>query len=161
MFRTTPTRQQARRPSVASPAVWLQLAVAYLIVSVVLGMVMGASHDFSLRSVHVHLSLMGWTTLAIAGLVYAAYPALGASRLARVHFWTYNLALPPMMVALGAMLLGRAEAVPVLAVTQLVATVGMLAFALNVFINLSRAAARRPWASTARHSDGTPRSDLA
>ena len=161
MSRTNPNRQDARRSSAASPATWLQLAVAYLIVSVALGVAMGASHDFSLKSVHVHMSLMGWTTLGLAGLVYAVYPALGASVLARVHFWAYNLALPPMMIALGAMLLGREEAVPVLVATQLVATVGLLAFAVNVFVNLRRAPAPRPWASTPQRSDGAPLPDAA
>src|SRR5512134_408660 len=83
-----------------STAAWFRLAVVYLLVSVILGVAMGASENFALRSVHSHVSLLGWTTLALAGLIYRVFPEAVASRLANVHFWLYNLALPQMMGSL-------------------------------------------------------------
>ena len=41
------------------------------------------------------------------------------------------------------------------------ATVGLLAFAVNVFVNLKRVTAHRPWAAAPRRSDGAPLPDLA
>jgi len=119
--------------SAPTVAAWFRLAALYLLVSVALGAAMGGSGDFTLRSVHSHVSLLGWTTLALAGLIYQAFPDAGTSRLARVHFWLYNLALPPMMGALAAMLLGHAAAVPILVGSQFAVVAGLLAFVINVF----------------------------
>jgi hypothetical protein len=116
-----------------STAAWYKLAVVYLLASVALGVAMGASENFTLRSLHTHLSLLGWTTLALAGLIYHQFPEARRSRLGVVHFWLYNLALPPMMGSLAALLLGYPGAVPILAASQTIAAIGLLAFAINVF----------------------------
>ena len=116
--------------------VWLKLSIVYLIIGIGLGIAMGASHDFTLRPVHAHMNLLGWTTLALAGLIYSIYPQAASSRLAKVHFWLYNLALPPMMVALALLVTGDQAAVPVLAATQMVLAAAVLTFAANLFMNL-------------------------
>lgn len=46
---------------------------------------MGAAHDFRFTPVHAHLNLLGWTSLALFGLVYKNYPALTNSWLANIH----------------------------------------------------------------------------
>jgi hypothetical protein len=112
--------------------VWLKLSVVYLII----GIAMGASQNFTLRPVHAHVNLLGWTTMALAGLIYSVFPKAGTSRLARAHFWLLNLALPVMMVALGLVLFGRMEVAPLLALGEIVAAAGIVAFAANLFINL-------------------------
>jgi hypothetical protein len=119
-----------------SAAAWFRLAAVYLLAGAVLGAAMGASADFTLRSVHSHISLLGWTTLALAGLIYRVFPEAGASRLAKIHFWLYNLALPPMMGSLAALLLGHPRAVPILAGSQIVMAAGLLAFVANVFLSV-------------------------
>ncbi len=65
---------------------FLVLAAACLVVGVLMGIAMGVVHDFRLSPVHGHLNLLGWTSLALFGLAYKAYPSLGASRLAGLHF---------------------------------------------------------------------------
>ncbi len=115
---------------------WLKLAVLYLIVGVGIGIAMGATSNFTLRPVHAHINLLGWTTLALAGLIYTVYPKAAASRLARIHFWLHNIALPAMMGSLGAFLLGHPDAVPILVASELVAAAGVIAFACNVFLNV-------------------------
>lgn len=115
---------------------WLKLAILYLIVGVSLGIMMGASHDFTLRPVHAHVNLIGWTTMALAGLIYAVYPQAGNSRLATVQFWLFNLALPVMMVALSMMLMGQMAALPFLIASELAMAAGVLTFAANIFINV-------------------------
>jgi cbb3-type cytochrome oxidase subunit 1 len=116
--------------------VWLKLSIVYLIVGIAIGISMGASHNFALRPVHAHMNLLGWTTLALAGLIYSIYPQAAKSRLAKVHFWLYNLALPPMMIALALLVTGDQAAVPVLAAAQVVLAAAVLAFAANLFMNL-------------------------
>ena len=133
----TATARPAAAISFAPTATtWLKLAVVYLIAGVGLGIVMGSTEDFTLRPVHAHLNLLGWATLALAGLIYSVYPDAGKSRLARAHFWLQNLSLPVMMGSLAWFLTGHPEIEPVLAAAEIVAAGGVVAFASNVFLNV-------------------------
>lgn len=116
--------------------IWLKLSVVYLIIGIGMGIAMGASQNFTLRPVHAHVNLLGWTTMALAGLIYSVFPQAGTSRLAKLHFWLLNLALPVMMVALGLVLFGRMEVAPLLALAEVVGALGIAAFAANLFLNL-------------------------
>jgi hypothetical protein len=118
--------------------VWLKLAVLYLMLGVAMGIAMGASQNFTLRPVHAHVNLLGWTTLAIAGLIYSVFPQAGESRLARAHFWLMNLSMPVMMVALSLLVMGNVALAPVLAASEIVAALGIAAFAANLFLNVKR-----------------------
>lgn len=116
--------------------IWLKLAVVYLVIGVGIGIAMGASENFTLRPVHAHVNLLGWATLALAGLIYSIFPQAGHSRLARIHFWLLNLSLPVMMGALAMLVHGNRAVIPVLAITEIVAAVSIIAFAVNIFVNL-------------------------
>lgn len=118
---------------------WLKLAVLYLLAAIALGVAMGVSANFTLRPVHAHVALLGWASLALAGLIYGQYPRAAASWLARVHFWMHNLGLPLMMVSLALMLHGITAAGGVLLASEGIFAVGCLAFAFNVFRNLGPA----------------------
>jgi hypothetical protein len=115
---------------------WLKLAILYLVVGVGIGIAMGATENFTLRPVHAHINLLGWTTLALAGLIYTVYPKAGASRLARIHFWLHNTALPAMMGSLAAFLLGHPGVVSLLVASEIVAAAGVIVFACNIFLNV-------------------------
>jgi hypothetical protein len=123
-----------------SATLWLKLAVVYLMAGVGLGILMGATENFTLRPVHAHLNLLGWATLALAGLIYTVYPKAAESRLARVHFWLHNTALPVMMGSLCFLLQGRTEVLPILAGSEFVAAGGVIVFAFNIFRNVTPAA---------------------
>jgi hypothetical protein len=118
--------------------IWIKLAVLYLILGISLGIAMGASQNFTLRPVHAHINLLGWTTMALAGLIYSVFPQAGASRLARLHFWLLNLALPVMMGALSMLLLGHVAVAPVLAIAEIIGALAIVAFAANLFLNLKQ-----------------------
>lgn len=122
-----------------SPTLWLRLAVVYLMAGVGLGIVMGATENFTLRPVHAHLNLLGWATLALAGLIYSVYPKAAATRLALVHFWLHNTALPVMMGSLCFLLLGHSGVIPILAASEFVAAAGVIVFAANIFRNVTPA----------------------
>ena len=136
----------AAHPSAAvsfspSATLWLKLSVIYLIAGVGLGIAMGASENFTLRPVHAHINLLGWTTLALAGLIYSVFPKAGESRLARIHFWLHNAALPVMMGSLSLLLLGNSNVLPILAASEFMAAAGVIVFACNVFLNVKHGSA--------------------
>ena len=58
---------------------------AYLILGVILGMYMGGSGDHSLSILHAHINLLGFTLMAVFGVVYKVFPAMAASGLARLQ----------------------------------------------------------------------------
>jgi hypothetical protein len=119
--------------------IWLKLAVVYLMIGIGLGIAMGATENFTLRPVHAHINLLGWATMALAGLVYSVFPQAGMSRLARIHFWLNNLSLPVMAIALSLVLMGNRQVIPVLAISEIVAALGVVVFAANIFLNLKKA----------------------
>ncbi len=128
----------ARTTVSPSGIIWLKLAIVYLIIGVAMGIAMGASENFTLRPVHAHINLLGWTTMALAGLTYSVFPDAGRSLLARIHFWLSNISLPIMLIALTLLLAGNRQIVPVLAVSEIVAALGIIVFAANIFLNLKR-----------------------
>lgn len=114
----------------------LKLAVLYLVLGVSLGLWMGIQQDFKLAPVHAHLGLLGWVSLALAGLIYQAHPTLSQTRLATTHFWLHNLALPPFMGGLALHLLGQSWAGPLLGLGSAAVWLGLVIFALNVWRGL-------------------------
>lgn len=130
------TAQIAQPQFSRAGVIWIKLAVLYLVLGVVMGIAMGATQNFRLAPVHAHVNLLGWATLALAGLVYSVFPRAGESRLAKAHFWVLNLAMPVMMVALSMILLGNRAVEPVLAASEIAGAVGILVFAVNLFVNL-------------------------
>jgi hypothetical protein len=137
MEHTTSARPGATFTLVPSATAWLRISVLYLMTGVGLGIAMGVTQDFTLQSVHSHLSLLGFAVMSLAGLIYSVYPDAAESRLAAVHFWLHNTALPLMMGSLVWLLLGHPEAVPVLGTSEFVAAGGVVAFAANVFLNVN------------------------
>lgn len=136
-------------PTVAVPDVarrCMQFALLYLLVGVSIGIGMGATENFTLRPVHAHINLLGWTTLALAGLAYGVFPALAQSRLAAVQFWLHNIGLPVMMVSLTLLLLGNKAAIPFLVASEFTLAAAIIALTLNVFLNL-RPAGTQPQAA--------------
>jgi hypothetical protein len=120
-----------------SGIIWIKLAVLYLVIGVAIGIGMGAIQNFTLRPVHAHVNLLGWTTLAISGLIYTVFPQTGTTTLARVHFWLLNLALPLMMGSLAYVLLtGDTKILPALVISEISAAVAILAMTANIFLNL-------------------------
>lgn len=121
-----PTVRQEGLPPLAR--IQLRAATIYLIGGLLLGSVMAASGDFTMKGVHAHIQLLGWVTLALSGLVYAMLPELSASRLARWHVLLHNLGLPVMMAALAAYVSGMTAAEPGIALGAALSTLGLGAF---------------------------------
>jgi len=121
----------------------IKLAVVYLVIGMTLGIGMGMTHNFLYRSVHAHVNLLGWASLALAALVFHVFPETARTRLATAWFWLYNLSLPIGMGAIALVLTGHTWAEPALIVSQIGIWVAGLIFAINVFWAL-RAKRRAP-----------------
>lgn len=96
---------------------FLVLATVMLITGVAIGIFMAGSQQFQYAPIHAHVNLVGWASLALFGLVYRAYPRLGTSRLAIVHF---------LLAASGAVLLPVGIALAVLAHSEAIAMVSSM-----------------------------------
>jgi cbb3-type cytochrome oxidase subunit 1 len=118
---------------------FLKIAVVYLVIGGCVGLVMGIREDFTLAPVHAHIGLLGWASLALAGVIYHLYPAASTTLLARIHFWLHNLALPVFMVALGFLLTGTAAAGPVAGIAATLVLLALFVFAANVLLNVKPA----------------------
>jgi len=113
----------------------LKIAAMYMVAGLVLGLAMGISSDFSLSSVHSHLLLLGWATMAITGFAYILAPACGQSRLAHLHFWGHNVGLPVMMASLALSIYGVKAAEKTIAAGSTVVLISLLFFAINLHRN--------------------------
>ena len=118
---------------------WIDIAVVYFLVAVVLGVAMSAAHDYTLKGVHVHLNLLGWVSMALTGLIYQQFPHAAQSRWAVWHFWSYQLALPVMMGSLTAIFLGVTGLDVVIALSSTVVMVSVALFVFNLFVSKNQA----------------------
>ena len=112
---------------------FLRIAVIYFVGGVLLGIVMAAHEEFTLRPVHAHINLLGWVSLALFGLFYRSQPAAADSKLAKLHFWLYNLALPLQMAMLVLFLRGNTAVVPVLGASSVAVGIAVICFAVNLW----------------------------
>lgn len=115
---------------------FLKISVVYLVIGAALGFTMGITQKFVLVPVHAHILLLGWASLALAGLVYHFYPAAASTRLARFHFWLHNLGLPLFMVGLGVMLTGNESLFLLVVAGASAVIIGLVLFAANVLFNI-------------------------
>ncbi|MGE5701748.1 MAG: cytochrome-c oxidase [Clostridia bacterium] len=116
--------------------VWLRIAVLYFVFGVVFGMIIGIAQLFQLSSVHAHANLLGWVSLALAGLIYCLFPAAGKSKLGKWHFWLHNLGLPIMVVGLYLEIMQIAS-LPLIPIGGTLAIIGIILFLVNVFTNVN------------------------
>ena len=70
---------------------FLLIGIIYLLAGMMLGDYMGGSEDFTLKPVHAHINLVGFTLMAVFAAIYKVFPAMAESRLATIHFWLHQL----------------------------------------------------------------------
>jgi len=116
----------------------VKIGALYLVVGLLLGIVMGISHNFTFSSLHAHVLLLGWVTMVISGLVYITLPRCQEHWLARIHYWAFNLGLPAMIVGLGFLSFGNDVGERIVAPGAVVSLSAVMAFAINVFRNAGR-----------------------
>lgn len=117
---------------------FLVISTLYLIVGIAFGIHMGASGDHSMSPVHAHINLLGFTLMAVFGLVYHVFPSMSEGALARVHFWLHQvgtLVLVVMLFLLFSATIGEESMAPIAPISELLIFAGVLVFAWNVFRN--------------------------
>ncbi|MFE0558007.1 cytochrome-c oxidase [Paenibacillus sp. NPDC058910] len=114
----------------------IKIAAVYFVLGILLGMYMSISHSYDYASVHTHVNLLGWASLALAGVIYVLFPAAGESTAGKVHFWLHNIGLPVMMIGLALLVSGMGSVEPVIAVGGVLVTLGILAFLYNVLTHV-------------------------
>lgn len=115
----------------------IKISAVYFAIGVLIGFYMSISHSYVLTPVHVHINLLGWTALTLAGILYHLFPSLEASKLGKWHFWLHNIGLPIMMISLALMIITENSAlVPGTAIGGTITTLAVLVFVWNVLKNL-------------------------
>ncbi|QTM99587.1 cytochrome-c oxidase [Sediminibacillus dalangtanensis] len=116
----------------------IKISVIYFLVGVCLGYYMSIAHQYTLTGVHVHINLLGWTALTLAGLIYFVFPSLSENKLGVWHFWLHNLGLPVMILSLTIMLLtGNTALTAGVAIGATLVVIAVFLFALNVILHLN------------------------
>ena len=85
---------------------YLVIGALWLVTGMILGIVMGASHNFGMMPLHAHINLLGFACHSIFGLSYRQWPAMKASGLAPFQFWIFVLATPSTLLGLYYILTG-------------------------------------------------------
>lgn len=119
---------------------FIKISVLYFVIGVLLGLYMSMAHDYALKGVHVHVNLLGWASFALAGFVYHLFPSTSNNMYAKLHFWSANIGLPLMMIALTVLILNGAEVATVFtAIGGVLVVFSAIIFAINVFKNVRSA----------------------
>jgi cbb3-type cytochrome oxidase subunit 1 len=113
----------------------IQIAAVYMVMGLVMGLWMSIATDFILSPVHAHITLLGWVTMAITGIVYTLQRRCARNQLARLHFWGHNVGLPIMMISLSLYLRGMKEAEKAIAAGSVLVIASLVLFAVNLMRN--------------------------
>lgn len=89
-------------------------AVVYVMVGMVFGIWMAASHDHGLAPAHGHLNLIGWVTMALFGIYYHLVPSAAESRLGTLHFAIATISVWLIVPGITLAIRGTTEVVAIL-----------------------------------------------
>jgi hypothetical protein len=102
-----------------------------------LGIGMGAAHNFTLAPLHAHINLIGFVSHAIFGMAYRHWPALKDSALAPYQFWIFVIATPVTLIGLYFTVTGGPE-LPTI-VGSIAVLIGAVLFAVMIWTERQRA----------------------
>ncbi|MEH7491289.1 cbb3-type cytochrome c oxidase subunit I [Neobacillus niacini] len=112
---------------------YLKVASVYFTIGVLAGLTMGIIHDFRFTSVHAHVNLLGWVSMALFGLIYHFYPNAANSKIAKTQFWLHNIGVPVMLGGISLQVLGVSAALAPTIIGSLAVVIGVILFMVNVF----------------------------
>lgn len=109
---------------------FILMALAYALFGMLLGLWMGANEDLTHIPVHAHINLVGWTSMALFGLIYRAYPSLAQTKLARWHFFLMAIGTPIMLIGIP---IAHSGGTPLLAIIGSILVIAAFAKFLVIF----------------------------
>lgn len=115
---------------------FIKISSIYFVIGVCMGMYMSMSLNFALKGVHVHLLLLGWGSMMVAGILYHIFQEAGHSKLGKIHFWLLNIGLPIMMIALALEIYGNHAAIPFVAGGSILVVLAIIIFSINIFTHI-------------------------
>lgn len=121
-------------------AAFFALGVICVLIGMIFGMWMGATHDFSAAAAHAHLNLLGWVTMGLFGTFYALTRETLSPKLAWTNFALSALGVVVMVPFLALMLLGGNDPAyePGVTAGSILSFLGMIVFAVSAFRELVR-----------------------
>jgi cbb3-type cytochrome oxidase subunit 1 len=117
---------------------YLKIASVYFTIGVLAGLTMGIIHDFRFTSVHAHVNLLGWVTMALFGIIYHLYPNAANTKLAKTQFWLHNIGVPVMLGGIALQVLGVSAALPPTIIGSIAVVLGVILFMVNVFKHVGK-----------------------
>lgn len=103
---------------------YLLLALLWLVAGMVYGIWLGASEHFNFAESHAHMSLLGFVTSAIFGMMYRFYPSMKQSRLAAAQLWVYQVGT--VVIVAGKIIVDAGGGPEVVSAGSIVILVGVL-----------------------------------
>ena len=113
---------------------FIKVAVVYLLIGVIAGMVMGIAEAFEYTSAHAHINLLGWASLGLIGVLYVLFPKAGETSLAKAQFWMHNIGLPLLVISMMFFANNKNSiGIPLSAVGGLLVIFSVILLVVNVF----------------------------
>ena len=113
-----------------------RIAVLFVVIGMIVGVYMAASHEHALAQAHAHINLIGWVSLFLIGLFYERRPQLDKSAGARWQVIIYSIGAVVTNASLAALLLGNTGAEPGAAAGSFIVLGSMIWFGWLVFRNV-------------------------
>lgn len=119
--------------------IFFRAAVLALIVGISLGVWMGHEQNFTLKSLHAHINLLGWVSMFLFGAFYRLFPEAARGWPAKVHVALFIPGFVLMVSGLAGLMLQKMALLPALLAGEALAFLAVLVFAFILF----RATGRR------------------
>lgn len=84
---------------------YILVGLSWVIVGMIYGAWLGASHQNNFANSHAHINLLGFVTSVLFGILYWAYPAMAKGRLAIWQFAIYEIGV--LLLIIGKILVDR------------------------------------------------------
>lgn len=77
---------------------YIIIGLCWVIVGMIYGAWLGASHHNNFANSHAHINLLGFVTSVLFGILFWAYPAMARSRVAMWQFLIYEIGVVLLII---------------------------------------------------------------
>lgn len=115
---------------------FMAAAIVYGLVGIALGLMMAIAEDHAQIPTHAHANLIGWVSFFLFALYYQFFGEGVPRALAMAHFWSAQVSVPVLMVAIFLVHSGETQFVPLAAISSLAYAASFVIFAIIVLPKL-------------------------
>lgn len=115
---------------------WLKIGILYLIFGLGVGHFMSYTIQLNWASAHAHTNLLGMVVTSVIGLVLCVYPHLAKNALGKATFWLYHIGVPIFLFSAFWVQIDPAFAHIFTFIGGPMLLLGIILFAVNLFMNL-------------------------